>query len=197
MNQKTMPAIKAATTRPPTTPPAILPVFELLLDDGPDDEEGDMDEGALGATVDWLFLVEVGTMGTLPVTSGESVTGPSMRKMLIFVGKVTHRRQAVPPLNPSHRWPVGADEMRLSRRKDQEVTVMSIYAQYGTRVPAGTGSGKLRDKVEFISLRRRMTRSNLRSGICNRSAIEIPYGVASYTLICISMQGRLRLCQKE
>jgi len=111
-----MPAIKAAPTRPPTTPPAILPAFELPLDDA-SDEEGEADEGALAATVDWLFLVEVGTMGTLPVTSGESVTGPSMRKRLGFVGKATHRQQAVPPVNPSHRRPVGANEMRSIQKK--------------------------------------------------------------------------------
>ena len=111
MNQKTMPAIKAATARPPTTPPAILPAFELLLDDG-SDEEGDMDESGIGEIVDWSFLVEVGTMGAPLVTSGESVTGPSMRKRLGFAGKVTHRQRAVPPLNPSNRWPVGANEMR-------------------------------------------------------------------------------------
>jgi hypothetical protein len=71
MNHKTMEAVKATPTMPPTTPPAILPEFELPLDDV-SDEGG---EGALGATVDWLFLVEVETRGTLPVTSGGSVTG--------------------------------------------------------------------------------------------------------------------------
>jgi hypothetical protein len=116
MNHKTMPAVKAAPTRPPTTPPAILPAILLPPDDG-SDEEGDTDEGALGVTVDWLFLVEVGTMATLPVTSGESVTGPSMHKRLGFVGKATHRQQAVPPVNPSYLQPVGVNEMRSIQKK--------------------------------------------------------------------------------
>ena len=93
MNHMKTQTIKAAPTIPPTTPPAILPAFELPLDGRFDtDGEGDTDaneanetEGVLDGAVDWLFLVEeleVGRTGTLPVTSGKSVTGPSMRKSL-------------------------------------------------------------------------------------------------------------------
>ncbi|SRR6266404_2808365 len=63
MNHATKPAMSAIPTTPPITPPAIAPVFELLL------------EGDEGVIVDWL-LVELGTLKALPVTSGESVTGP-------------------------------------------------------------------------------------------------------------------------
>ena len=65
-------AIKARATRPPTTPPAIAPAFELLLCEvvvGFDDEP---DTTALGVMVDWETLVDEGTMGADPVTSGES-----------------------------------------------------------------------------------------------------------------------------
>ena len=65
-------AIKARATRPPTTPPAIAPAFELLLCEvvvGFDDEP---DTTALGVMVDWETLVDEGTMGAVPVTSGES-----------------------------------------------------------------------------------------------------------------------------
>ena len=68
-----MPAIKAAPTTPPTTPPAIAPVFELLLEDELDEDAG---EAVWGVTVDWLFLVEVGILEPLPVTSGESGREP-------------------------------------------------------------------------------------------------------------------------
>lgn len=57
---------------PPTTPPAIAPVFELPLED-----DG---TGEVGAIVDWLLLAEVGTKEAVPVTSGESVTKPRVRK---------------------------------------------------------------------------------------------------------------------
>ena len=58
--------------RPPMTPPAIAPAFELLLDDDDDDDAG---EDGPGVIVDWL-RVELGTLKALPVTSGESVIEP-------------------------------------------------------------------------------------------------------------------------
>ena len=71
-NHATTAAIKAAATRPPTTPPAIAPAFELLLCEvevGLDDEP---DTAELAETVDWETLVGEGTMEADPVTSGES-----------------------------------------------------------------------------------------------------------------------------
>ena len=59
---------------PPTTPPTILPEFELPLDDGVN-EGDDTGEGVLGITVDWAFLVEVRRGVVLPVVSAEAVTG--------------------------------------------------------------------------------------------------------------------------
>lgn len=59
---------------PPTTPPAIAPVFELPLED---DGTG---AAVLGVIVDWLARVELGTIEALPVTSGESVTEPRINK---------------------------------------------------------------------------------------------------------------------
>jgi hypothetical protein len=68
VNHATRPAIRATTATPPTTPPAIAPAFELLLND----EE---DEVTPGVKVEWL-IVELGTLEALPVTSGESVIEP-------------------------------------------------------------------------------------------------------------------------
>jgi len=84
---------------PPTTPPAIAPVFELLLEDDGED--------VLDVMMDWLLLVELGTTEALPVTSGES---PASCAVVAF----------------------------------QEPDVdESMYAQCGTRVPSGMGSGKV------------------------------------------------------
>ena len=63
---------------PPTTPPAIAPVFELPLED-----DG---TGEVGA--DWLLLVELGTKEALPVTSGGSVTEPRIRKECVSLTKI-------------------------------------------------------------------------------------------------------------
>src|SRR6266403_586797 len=64
VNHATKPAMSATPTMPPTTPPAIAPAFELFL-------EGD--EGV-------IVELELGTLKALPVTSGESVTGPIIHK---------------------------------------------------------------------------------------------------------------------
>jgi len=107
MNHATKPAIKAAPMIPPTTPPAIAPAFDLLLDDDDGDDKGiDTPEDDPGVIVP-CFLVELGMLETLPVTSGESPT---------LCASVTFQ---VPG-------PVG-----------------SRYAQYGTRVSAGTASGNV------------------------------------------------------
>ena len=70
---------------PPTTPPAIAPVFELLLEDDGED--------VLDAMMDWLLLVELGTTEALPVTSGESVTVKNAYRKW-FVDKSTYHQQA-------------------------------------------------------------------------------------------------------
>jgi hypothetical protein len=76
MNHATKPAIKAAPMIPPTTPPAIAPAFDLLLDDDDGDDKGiDTPEDDPGVIVP-CFLVELGMLETLPVTSGESVIQP-------------------------------------------------------------------------------------------------------------------------
>jgi hypothetical protein len=74
-NHATTPAINAAPMRPPTTPPAIAPAFDLLLCGVEDGVEATvvLDADELGVKVDWDTLsVDVGTIETLPVTSGES-----------------------------------------------------------------------------------------------------------------------------
>lgn len=67
-NHATIPAIEAAATKPPTTPPAIAPELELLWDVEVGEEP---DPDALGVRVD-CETVDTGTMETVPVTSGES-----------------------------------------------------------------------------------------------------------------------------
>lgn len=94
-NHDTMPLIKSATVMPPTTPPAIAPLFELLLG-GEFDGDDDTDE-----------VVEVGVIEAVPVTSGASDIEPKIRKLWGLIGKVTHRQQAARPLNSSYRRAVG------------------------------------------------------------------------------------------
>lgn len=64
---------------PPTTPPAIAPVTEPPLEEELD-EGVDVDVDAWGVKVDWLALVEEGTIEAVPVISGESVIGPRIHK---------------------------------------------------------------------------------------------------------------------
>ena len=75
VNHDTMPVIKTATPTQPTTPPAIAQSFELPLE-GEFDGGDDTDEVFCGVTVDWSFLVEVGTTEAVPVNSGTSVVVP-------------------------------------------------------------------------------------------------------------------------
>jgi hypothetical protein len=128
-------AIKAVPIMPPTTPPATSATFEPPVEDEFDeDDDGD----------------EVGTMGTLPVTSGESVTRPSMRMKLRFVGKATHRQQRLPAIYSNYHRTAVDDEMGSTRDNEQNgATVGSRYAHRGTRVPFGIDPGKLGDEVEF------------------------------------------------
>ena len=98
-------ATKATPMMPPTTPFAMSPPFELPLDGDTDSDEGE------GVRVDLLFLVEVGAMVTLPVTSGESDTELSMRKKFGFFDKATHCQQAAPPLNSRYHQTAGRNEM--------------------------------------------------------------------------------------
>jgi hypothetical protein len=70
VNLATKPAIRATPITPPTIPPAIAPAFELLLDD-----DDDTPEGVPGVIVA-CFLVGLGILEALPVTSGESVIQP-------------------------------------------------------------------------------------------------------------------------
>jgi hypothetical protein len=99
----TTPAIKAAPTNAPTTPPAIAPEFELLWEVEVGDEP---DPVVLGFRVDWE-AVNIGTMEAVPVTSGESPRACAAEMFQLL------------PVN------------------------VSIYAHLGTRVPSGTGFGKV------------------------------------------------------
>jgi hypothetical protein len=67
VNHATKPLIRATPMMPPTTPPAIAPVFELLL------EDNDTVEDVLGVVV-VPPPTELGVTEALPVTSGESPT---------------------------------------------------------------------------------------------------------------------------
>ena len=70
-NHATTPAIKAAPTKTPTTPPAIAPAFKLLCEVEVEAEAAD----ELGVKVDWETLIAaVGTIvvEVVPITSGLS-----------------------------------------------------------------------------------------------------------------------------
>ena len=59
--------------KPPTTPPAIAPEVELLCEVGVGVGVDDELDPPLGVKVDWeTVTADVGTMETVPVTSGES-----------------------------------------------------------------------------------------------------------------------------
>lgn len=86
-NHDTMPLIKSATVMPPTTPPAIAPLFELLLV-GEFDGDDDTDK-----------VVEVGVTETVPVTSGASPTSCAAVKFQLSSGvgsRNAHRGTRVP-----------------------------------------------------------------------------------------------------
>ena len=105
-NHDTMPLIKSTTVMPPTTPPAIAPLFELLL-------VGEFDD------TDEVVGVGVTVTVPVPVTSGASVIVPDIRKLRGLVGKVTHRQQAARPLNSSYRRAVGDMKSDQLGRKEQ------------------------------------------------------------------------------
>ena len=64
---------------------------------------------------------------------------------------------------------------QLERKNRGETTVGSRNAHRGTRVPTGTGLGKLKDKVEFKKSRRLVC--YLRSGSYSRGAVRGPHRV--------------------
>jgi len=111
-NHATTPAIKAAPMKAPTTPPAIAPELELLWEVEVGDEP---DPVVLGVMVD-CETVDMGTMETVPVTSGESPTA------------------------------CAAEMFQLSPID------VSIYAHLGTRVPIGTGFGKVPGLATVVQL---------------------------------------------
>jgi len=74
--------------RPPTTPPAIAPEFELLCGF---EVEAAADVDELGVKVDWETVTgDVGTIEALPVTSGESpaATAVEMFQLSPIVGSM-------------------------------------------------------------------------------------------------------------
>lgn len=90
-NHATAPIIAAAPTRPPITPPAIAPAFELLcgVEEAVDDEAADV--RVAGVKVDWETLTaDVGTMRAVPVTSGESRPGVGVNTCGIQRSRVSH-----------------------------------------------------------------------------------------------------------
>ena len=148
MNHPTTPAIKAAPTIPPTTPPAIAPEFrvELLCEvevgNGLDPD---------GLKVDWETLdVDVGTMEAVPVTSGESRQD---KYSCVYRKRVSYLLWLAHPRGSScHRSISWCDFLgKQAKGRGKVPTDVSMYAHLGTRVPAGTGEGKLGWKVEHMS----------------------------------------------
>ena len=123
-NHNTAPAIKAAPTMPPTTPPAIVPAFELLREVGVGvGVEGESDPDALGVKVDCETLViDKGIMETVPVTSGESG-----QEGKISICVCTEQKGFAPPTNCAtemfHLSPICKDEIFwASKRRHREET---------------------------------------------------------------------------
>jgi len=118
----------AITATPPTAPPTIAPVFELLPLEGEgddDDDKGDVIEGDKGNGV---------------VAVGKFADDPELGKPLIVV--------VVPPLLPPINWPgpiSGESPMPIAvmeSQRERSSRVTSARAHCGTYVPCGTGFGK-------------------------------------------------------
>lgn len=111
-------AIAAAAMRPPTTPPAIAPAFELLLCDVGVDVDDVPDFEVLGVMVDCeTLIVDVGTRAAVPATSGESPTASAaVRFQLspIDVSMKAHLGIAVPSGTGSGKIPGVAVEVQLN-----------------------------------------------------------------------------------
>ena len=107
--------------------------------------------------VDWLFLVEVGTFEALPVISGESATEPVTCKN----SWILWQSYAPPASCAAEAFQLSSlcrrNELGLTWNNDPRdeptARVGSRYAQFGTRVPIGMGSEKLRDGIELGSWR--------------------------------------------
>ena len=123
MNHPTTPATKATATKPPTTPPATAPASELLCEV----EVGDEPEPVtLGVMVDCETpIVDVGTIETLPVTSGESAREGKMNN----IGCVQQKGRAPPTAE--------ATEM-FQLSPICEVPLMRFPGQAGKRQREGT-----------------------------------------------------------
>jgi hypothetical protein len=150
VNHNTMPAINAAPKMPPRTPPAMAPVSVLPL----------KELEAEGEDVFWGVrpLVEVGTLSeALPVTSGESATDPRINKSWDSFAKLRTANKLCCGYTPGIIGLKGTMREDRLRKGRNEHTVGSRYTQRGIRVPAGMGSGKLRDGVEYRSWQRRCT----------------------------------------
>ena len=139
MNHATTPEIK---TKPPTTPPAITP--ELLCEV---DDKADAVTPSVAVDCESLF-VDVGTIGKLPVTSGESGREGKMNNIRCVqqkgctppVSSATERFQLLPICEGT------IDEISWESKqkgKGKVRTDESMYAHLGTRVAFGTSFGKL------------------------------------------------------
>jgi len=156
-NHATRPAINAAPKMPPTTPPAIAPPFELPLED---DDEEDADAGVdAGVRVDWLPLVKVGTMEALPVTSGESVTEPQIRKRRGLLAKLRTTSSLRQGYTPS----IAGSWVKICPRWHSRPR--------GDGIREAEGWGWIQKLAE--------TMCYLRSSSCYRGAIGVPHGVGN------------------
>lgn len=117
-------------------------------------------------------------MEALPVTSGESATESRIRKRWASLAKLRTasklRRRFIPAIIALWDNEMGSTE----KKRTDERTVGSRYAQFGTRVLDEMGSGKLRDEFGAQKLGEMMC--NLRSANGNNAAIGDPCTVADH-----------------
>lgn len=144
-NHATMTTPRVKTKTAPTTPPASAPVFELLVE--VDDRPPPVAPGVIFDSETWL--VDVGVIEA--VLSGESRQD---EYMCVYRAQ---RSRIPPPLSSALesfqvslcKGTVDGYFLGKQAKSGKKVpTDVSMYAQLGTRVSAGTGSGKLGWKPE-------------------------------------------------